>query len=168
MQDFRECVQKTRRLLKQFHSLQATLANLQDDLAALEQMAGLEQAAPISKYSDMPGGGTPELNSVESGAERHMQLEKQIAEKRKAVQSLELIVRKMTRAIGCMNEQNQRLIRGHYFEGASWDELGRECGYTEKWARTHGGEAVKLIASMLFGCTPEDDIQLSLNLLYIV
>ena len=45
MQDFRECVQKTRRLLKQFHSLQATLANLQDDLAALEQMAGPEQAA---------------------------------------------------------------------------------------------------------------------------
>jgi len=57
MQDFKGCVSKTRRLLKQFHSLQATLANLQDDLAALEQMAGLEQAAPISKYSDLPGGG---------------------------------------------------------------------------------------------------------------
>lgn len=168
MQDYGECVRKTKQLLKSYHSLQVTLANMQDDLRTLEQIATIKPAAPVSKYSDMPGGGTPELNSVEAAAERSMRLGRLIERKRKSVEPLELIIRKLTRAIACLNEQDRRLIQGHYFDGLLWDELGRENGYTEKWARTHGGEAVSLIASMLFGCTSGDDIQQSLNLLYIV
>lgn len=151
MREYNDYVATTRRWLKNYQSFKVTIENLTDDIDTLAQMNRLDVAAPISKYGDEPGGGTPELNNVERSAEKHIQREKRMAEKRQSIETLELTIRKVDRAIANLSDTEARLVKGHFLENLAWDELGAEFGYTEKWARTHGGKAVRLMAEMIFG-----------------
>lgn len=163
MREYNDYFATVRRWLKNYKRFQVTIANLNDDIEMLSKLNRLDVSAPISKYSDMPGGGTPELNSVESSAEKHMEREKRIAEKRRSVESIELTITKLDRALACLPVTEGELVRDHYIEGESWDALGERYGYTEKWARTHGSRGIRELAEMLFGFRADggEDVQLS-------
>ena len=151
MREYNDYALTVRRWLRSYHQFHVTIENLGDDIETLEKLNRLDVAAPISKYGDTPRGGTPELNSVESAAARHIARAGQIDEKRRSIETISLTLRKLDRAISCLPEIERRLAVGHFTEGLSWEELGNEFGYTEKWARTHGGQAIRQLAAMLFG-----------------
>lgn len=151
MRAYNEYVNTVKNRLRNYNQFKITLANLRDSIAAKRDAIEHDVNAPISKYGGMPSGGKPELNAVESAAEHHMIMRDEIDSDLRNIAAIELTMRKIDRAISGLSETDQRLIKGHYFEGLSWEELGCELYYSEKWARERAGKAVKQMAGMIFG-----------------
>jgi hypothetical protein len=137
--------------LKRYNQFKVTIANLNDDIDAMEHAIEEDVAAPIANYGGMPGGGTPELNTVEAAAERHNKMKDMIHKDRESIQNIERILRKVDRAITELKPDDQFLIKGHFIDHRSWGELSAEKFFTEKWARERSRKAIKQMAFMLFG-----------------
>lgn len=151
MKGYNDYISMTRSYLKSYNQFKITIENLNDEIAAQERLLETDVTAGISKYGDEPGGGTPELNSVESAAYRHEMIIKRISEMELNVTSIKRILRKVDRAIEGLSEENRQLITDYYIEGMSWRQIGTANYLTEKWARDKGNKAIKEIAKMIFG-----------------
>lgn len=151
MRAYNEYVNVVRNRLRNYKQFEITIENLKAGIAAKEEDLKSDVNAPISKYGDMPSGGKPELNAVESAAERHMMIRREIDGDLHAIADIERAMDMIERAISGLNDVDQRLIKGHYFDGLTWEELGSELYYSEKWARERAGKAVKEMAGMIFG-----------------
>lgn len=150
MKEYSDYIQTTRTYLKRYNQFKATIENLQDDIDGLKQAIEHDVAAPISRYGDEPGGGTPELNVVEAAAARHAAMNKRIAEAQASIDSISRIIRKVDRALGALPDEDKRLIVGHYIDRKSWRQLGREEYLTEEWACEKARRAVKEMSFTIF------------------
>lgn len=108
-------------------------------------------AAPISKYGDQVGGGSPELNAVEAAADRRAKKSKIAAWYDAQADSIEHRLELVDHALSCLDERERYLLRGHYFERKTWVELAVNLYISETWARKIGGGAVKTMAAIIFG-----------------
>lgn len=151
MKEYNDYVAIVKRWLKNYNRFKITIENLNEEIKACEEMQKLDVTAGIAKYGDMPSGGFSELNNVESSASTHEQRQKHIESMKQSVQAIERILRKVDRSLEGLSGTDAHLIKGHYIEKKTWAELGNENFYTEKWARVHGGKAVKQMAAMIFG-----------------
>ena len=151
MREYSDYIETTRSYLKRYNQFKVTIANLNDDIDAMEHAIEEDVAAPIANYGGMPGGGTPELNTVEAAAERHNKMKDMIHKDRESIQNIERILRKVDRAITELEPDDQFLIKGHFIDHRSWGELSAEKFFTEKWARERSRKAIKQMAFMLFG-----------------
>lgn len=151
MREYSDYIEATRGYLKRYNQFKVTIANLEDDIDALEHAIEEDTAAPISKYGDQPGGGTPELNTVELAAARHAKMEEAIHKDKESIKNIEHILRKVDRAINELKPDDQFLIKGHFLQHRSWGELSAEKYFTEKWARERSRKAIKQMAFMIFG-----------------
>lgn len=151
MREYSDYIEATRGYLKRYNQFKVTIANLEDDIDALKHAINEDTAAPISKYGDQPGGGTPELNAVESAAARHAKMEDAIHKKQESIENIERILRKVDRAITELKPDDQFLIKGHFIKHRSWSDLSAEKYFTEKWARERSRKAIKEMAFMIFG-----------------
>lgn len=160
MKEYNDYIQATRNYLKRYNQFQATIANLKDDICGMEQEleCELSPAAPISKYSDEPGGGKPELNAVESLAEKRLAMRGRIDEARKSIENISRILRKVDRAIDALPREEERLIRGHYIERKSWEQLSEELYLTEKWASEKARRAVKEMSFTIFARAEQQEL----------
>lgn len=153
-QEYNDFIRATREYLNRYNQFQQIIKNLQDDIDGLMQEMASDVAAPISKYGDMPGGGTSELNAVEAAASRHMKMEKEIKEKQRSIDALSRVIRKVDRAFEALDKESQRLIYYHYIveksQRKSWRELGEETYTSEKWAAEKARRAVKEMAITIF------------------
>lgn len=163
MNEYNDYVQTTRRYLKNYHQFRITADNMRDDIQFLQQIQDTDISAPISKYGDQPNGGMPELNSVESSAERRIAREKEIKEKQISVESIEQTLRKVDRALNGLSDSDYNLIHGHYIDGKEWSKIAEEQYISEKWARERAGKAIRQMAGMIFGL--KANIQLRFNFL---
>lgn len=68
MKEYSDYIQAVKSYLRNYTKFKVTVENLQDSIAMWTSEMEHDVNAPISKYGDEPGGGTPELNSVEMAA----------------------------------------------------------------------------------------------------
>ena len=158
MKEYNDYIQTTRIYLKRYNQFKATIANLQDDIAGMKREIEHDVAAPISKYGDQPGGGQPELNSVEAAAERHRKLEARIKEAERNIDNIGRIIRKVDRAIDALDAEDADLIRGHYLEHKSWRQLSEKHYLTEKWASEKARRAVKEMSFTIFARVEQQEL----------
>lgn len=166
MRGYNDYVITVKRWLKNYNKFAITIANIKDDIDQKERQMKLDVNAPISKYGGMPSGGKPELNAVESMAERHMHMHDEIEKELQSISNIELTMRKIDRAISGLADNEQQLIKGHYFDGKTWSELGDELYYSEKWARERAYKATKQMAIMIFGPKAAGDETVQLQFIF--
>ena len=61
------------------------------------------------------------------------------------------LIDKIDRALSTLPLEDQSILQEHYFEGKSWEQIGYNAHYSERWAREKGGKALKSLAFVLFG-----------------
>ena len=151
MHEYSDYVNITRSWLKEYNELKASAKILRADVAAMQKELAAPAAAPIAKYGDEPAGGTPELNTIEGAAARKLELERQIGSREAAIAAIELNIHKTDCALSALPVESAAILRGHYMEYKTWQELSREYYMSEKGIRNKGSMAVKALAKMIFG-----------------
>ena len=151
MQEKRDYVKEARNYLKKYGQIKVTIENLKDDITMWQEELELDIAAPITKYDSQPGGSMSPMTPVEAAAARHDKLIAMIRDNERQIKDLERIIRKIDRAIGGLEPDDQFLIRGHFIDRKKWGALSAEKFFTEKWARERSRKAIKEIAFMIFG-----------------
>lgn len=150
LKSYNEYVRITRDRLRKYNQLRAKVDILNNEIAAMERAIENDVAAPVSRYGDEPGGGSPELNSVEAAANRHMAMRARIAEKRKAISCISLAIQNIDCAVNALNPEDKKLIRGFYFDEQDWGIIADSMGHSYSWASSRGNRALKRVAGMLF------------------
>ena len=150
LKEYNDYVETVKRYLSQYGRMQGTAESMRMRAKTIreELSEGFDIAAPISKYGDQVGGGSPELNTVEAAADRRAKMAAWCDAQADAIEHrLELV----DHALSCLDEREQYLLRGYYFEKKTWVELAMDLYLSETWARKTGGRAVKTMAAIIFG-----------------
>ena len=147
LKEYNDYVETVKRYLSQYGRMQGTAESMRMRAKTIreELSEGSDIAAPISKYGDQAGGGSPELNAVEAAADRRTKKAKMAAWCEAQADVIE------HRLEACLDEREQRLVKGYYFEKKRWVDLASEMNFSETWARKIGGRAVKTMAAIIFG-----------------
>lgn len=154
MKEYNDYVNLTRSWLKSYNDFKSSIQIMNSDLKTLEaeiEIANNIAVPPIAKYSSEPGGGTSELNTVETAAAKLIKLKSNIERLKNDQLEINRILSKIDIAIEALNSDEICLIRGHYINSESWRALGHKLCYSEEWARKKGGIALKRMALMLWG-----------------
>lgn len=150
VREYNDYVRMTRDYLKNYTRFKATIENLQNDLAAIEQEL---KEFPIQtvQYDKAGAGGPSELTPVERAAEKRQALEEQARQCEYEKARIELLIRKIDRSLACLPEEQQKLIREHYFQRKTWIAISHEMYLTADWASEKARRAVKDMAFTMFG-----------------
>ena len=105
----------------------------------------------VSKYGGEPGGGTGELNSVESLAERRIKLNKRAAAIEQDINELRRVMRNVDPALHALEDETMRIVDVHYIQGHTWMETAYAFDYSESAVKQKGYRAIGKIAEILFG-----------------
>ena len=145
-----DCIKETKRILGQYNKVKVAVQNLTEEIEA--RTAALQgESVAIARYGDEPMGGTSELTATEAAAEKRMKTTADIAVMEKRKQDMERTLRAVDRALSCLSEEDERLVRGRYIDGYTWRHVAYDVGYAETWADKRGRRALQDIALMLFG-----------------
>lgn len=113
----------TRERLRQYIDLVAELESLRSTMAELE---GRIFAPEIGRTDGLPHGGGDRESSVERGALAHAALVDQLRELEAEI-SRETLAIEM--AIEALPSRERNLMRMHYIEGVSWEEIAQRTNY---------------------------------------
>ena len=110
-----------------------------------QQLANLEETIYSPKaqsLNGMPRNGSGALCPTENLALKHMELE---AKYKETVEKLTDQMAEIERAIEPLDPRERTIIRLHYFQGLTWEEVAVEMGYTWRHVhRLHGKALEKL------------------------
>lgn len=153
MNEYNDYVSITRRWLKEYNTFKATVASMTADIKTQEEMLerAMDLGAPIAMYDNMPKGGNGELTTVERQAQERMRRRESIERAKLNRDEIQRIIDRVDRAVSSLDAEEQELLLGFYIHGRSWQSLGYEHHYSERWARKKGGEALKSVAFAIFG-----------------
>lgn len=157
MKEYNDYIRATRSYLRAYNQLRAKAENLKDDIESLKTEMAYDVAAPVSRYGNMPGGGTHELDSVEAAAVRHEKMENRIIENQRIIDKIEHLLRKVDRAFNTLTPDEQRLVYDGEImgRGKNWGQVAMDNYISKNWARNKASRAVKKIAWKLFNVSPE-------------
>lgn len=145
-----DCIKETKRILGRYNKMKVAVQNLAEEIEARTSALQGESVA-IARYGDEPMGGTSELTATEAAAERRMKTTADIAVMEQRKQDMERTLRAVDRALSCLSEEDEHLVRGRYIDGYTWRHVAYDVGYAETWADKRGRRALQDIALMLFG-----------------
>lgn len=143
----------TRQWLRRYNDFIKAINNIADDIKVLASEIDNDEdiAAPIAKYSGMPGGGSSELNAVERFASRRMERKAKIAQLKADKAELARVVSKIERAINSLDNESADIIKSYYISNKSWLEIANKHHYSEEWTRKKSNKAIKRMALFIFG-----------------
>ena len=153
MKEYNDYISITRRWLKEYNTFKATVANMDADIKAQEELLTKAQdlGAPIANYDAMPRGGSAELNAVESAAQDRIRRQQAIYRERLNRDEIQRIIDRIDRAMLTLEEEDQDVLREYYLDKNSWVHIGQKYHYSERWAREKGGKALRTVAFVIFG-----------------
>ena len=105
----------------------------------------------VSKYGDEPGGGSGDSSPTERLAARRMVLRERYAVREKDVTEIARLDALLRRAFAALGEEDARILRSHYINGATWYDIGDELGYSYQGIRKKGSRALHALAQYIFG-----------------
>ena len=153
LKGYNDYVEIVKRYMSQYGRMRGTAESMRMRAKTIreELSKDFDIAAPISKYGDQVGGGSPELNAVEAAADRRAKKAKMAAWYDAQADAIEHRLKLVDHALSCLGDREQYLLRGYYFERKTWVELAVDLYISESWARKTGGRAVKTMATIIFG-----------------
>ena len=151
MNEYNDYISITRRWLKDYNLFKVTIKNMNKDIEAQQKILDYGSAAPIAKYGDSPKGGGGELNTVEMAADDRIKRQEEIYMAMINRDDIQRHIDRIDNAVDSLEDEEREVLQEHYFEGDSWEHIGRNRHYSEQWARKKGGKALKQVAFILFG-----------------
>lgn len=148
--DHGDYIKETKRILRNYNKMKVAGVNLSEEIEALEAELRDESVA-IARYGDEPQGGTSELNATEAAANRRIKTEERLAILRQRKDEIGRTLRSVDRALECLSDEDEWLIRGRYIDGYAWWQVAQKLCYTEKWVRAKGGKVLGDVSMMVFG-----------------
>ena len=64
---------------------------------------------------------------------------------------IQRLIDKIDWAVSTLPQEDQDILKEHYFDRISWEKIGNNHSYSERWAREKGGKALRKVAFVLFG-----------------
>lgn len=108
----------------------------------LEELEATIFGPKAVKYDTMPRGGSGPSDPVAELAGRHLALREDYA---RTVAELTVQMAEIEQAIEPLEPTQRTLIRLHYFQGLTWEQVAVEMGYTWRHVhRLHGKALEKL------------------------
>lgn len=150
MNDHGGYIKETKRILRNYNKMKVAVVNLSEEIEALETELRSESVA-IARYGDEPQGGTSELNATEAAANRRIKTGERLTMLRQRKDEIERTLRAVDRAMECLSDEDERLIRGRYIDGYAWWQVAQGVGYTERWTQEKSAAVLREVALMLFG-----------------
>lgn len=105
----------------------------------------------IAKYGDDPGGGSGDSSPTERLAARRMALQQKYEMRRKDVEEISRLEALLHNAFESIGEEDARILKSHYINGATWYDIGDELGYSYQGIRKKGSRALRDLAQYIFG-----------------
>lgn len=119
----------TKAQLKEYKEIQKERDALAEQLAALEAVLYGPKA---QRLDGMPRSGSGGGSQLENLADRHMELRRQYEAK---VAELTARLEEIEQAITVLEPRERAIIRLHYFQGYTWEQVAVEMCYT--WRHVH-------------------------------
>ena len=160
MYEYNDYIATTRRWLKDYNRFLVCVDGMRDDMKLLQDKLASDpaMAAPIAKYEDMPGGGTPELQTVEKAAADRIKMEERLQQLRTDVAEIERKIKKLDDAMDTLETETRAIVEEHFIDGYNWFHVGCTHSISESWARKRGNRALADITFLIFGhrsCPPQ-------------
>jgi len=143
-------IRETKRLLRSYNKMKVAALNLTEEIEAMERLLADEGIASV-RYGDDTTGGRGELTATEAAAARRIRIAGRIASMRVRKEELRATLQAIDRALSSLDEVETAAVRGHYIEGATWNDIALRLSYTEKWTKERGWKALRDVALMIFG-----------------
>ena len=151
--EYNDYVRTVRIWMKEYNNFKAMIVAMDEDIEAQTRL--LEQAsdltAPIAKYDGMPRGGSAPLTAVESAAQDRIRREHAIYKEKLNRDEIQRILDRVDRALHSLDQEGREVLEEFYIEKKSWEQIGNDHHYSERWARDKGGKALKAVAFFIFG-----------------
>lgn len=160
-----ECIdytEETKKYLRNYGKMKVAIQNLGEEIK-LRSTILQSESVPISRYGGQMGGNAGGMTGVEAAVYQHDKAEQRLEQLKQEKARYELIVRKVDRALDGLSATGVALVKGHFMKQYTWQELGQQYGYTERWARRRGNRALQAVSFMLFGVN-EPPCQLKMRL----
>ncbi len=116
---------------------------------AERELASVPVATP--RYGDEPGGGSGESSPTERLAARRMALRERYGVRERDVAEIARLDALLRRAFAALGEEDARILKSHYINGATWYDIGDELGYSYQGIRKKGSRALHALAQYIFG-----------------
>lgn len=152
LRGYNDYVMLTKQYLRKYEQLKYTAESMRkqaDDIR--EELAMENAAAPIAKYGGQVGGGSAELNAVESNVACRIRKEEQARIYDREAKRIENRIALVDHAYASLDAEAKELVRGYYFESQRWQDLADVLHISEDWARKSGARAVRKMAAVIFG-----------------
>lgn len=105
----------------------------------------------ISRYGDEPGGGSGDSSPTERLAARRMALRERYGVREKDVAEIARLEALLHHAFAALGDEDARILKSHYINGATWYDIGDELGYSYQGIRKKGSRALHALAQYIFG-----------------
>lgn len=153
MNDYNEYVNVIKGRLKNYSMFKKMVSDMTADIATQEEMLSraMDLGAPIAAYDSMPRGGSSELTTVERLTEDRLRVRENIRRTTLNRDETQLIIDQIDRTLMALSQEEEELLRGYYIDGLSWQTIGYEHHYSERWARKKAKKALRTMALMIFG-----------------
>lgn len=152
LKGYNDYVEDVKGYLRKYEELKYTAESMRRQAEEIrEELAIGDAAAPIAKYGGQVGGGSPELNAVESDVARRIHKEKQADLYDIRAVRIENRISLVDHAYASLDDEAKVLVRGHYIEGKKWQELADTLYMSEDWARKSGAKAIRKMTAVIFG-----------------
>lgn len=152
LREHNDYVMLTKWYLRRYEQLKYTAESMRRQAEEIrEELAIEDAAAPIAKYGGQMGGGSSELNAVESDVAHRIHKEEQADTYDIKAVRIENRISLVNHAYASLDDDAKTLVRGYYFEGKRWQDLAYDLHISEDWARKSGAKAVRKMAAIIFG-----------------
>ena len=150
MRAYGDYIRETKRLLRSYNKMKVAALNLTEEIEAMERLLADEGIASV-RYGDDTTGGRGELTATEAAAARRIRIAGRIAAMKVRRDEIAATLQAIDRALSSLDEVETAAVRGHYIEGATWNDIALRLSYTEKWTKERGWKALRDVALMIFG-----------------
>ena len=107
MREFNDCVNLTVKYLQSYNQLIVAKQNLEQ---IVKDMGQEQVAPPIARYGENPGGGTPELNTVEAATSRIISNAKREDSIRQDISRIASLLGRLDRSISTLEPEERNFI----------------------------------------------------------
>ena len=151
-------IKLTKNYLRNMGYYQVAVANMTDDIQDMAEDLK-EISAKIANYEQNAGGGSGELNAVESAAARRVEQADAYKQQVYELQKLQRQVRKLERCIDSLPKDEKEAVRLYYIHKLSYDDMVDSLHVSHSTCKRRIKSGTRAVAIMLFGDKAGNRIQ---------
>lgn len=143
-----ESIKQIKDYLHKYRRMNTRLANIEDEIATIKAILA-DVSVAISRYGTEPGGGSSELNAVESAANQRLKVSQRLHELERERLELSGLLTRIDRALDMLDDRDRYIVKAHYIDGMRWQDIAMHCYYSEHGVRNRAYRALSAISDMV-------------------